>query len=85
MPKFTRVNLEKNNWTKFKFKFTLSKASIKFMQILLSKVAIKVIYLGHGQGQRENTIRDSLQKFITLQNARSVGISLRLVQNACKN
>ena len=57
MPKFTRVNLEKNNWTKFKFKFTLSKASIKFMQILLSKVAIKVIYLGHGQGYQECQFR----------------------------
>ena len=35
--------------------------------------------------QRENTLRDSLQKFITLHKARSVHISLRLVQNACRN
>ena len=34
--------------------------------------------------QREITLRDSLQKFITLHKARSL-ISLRLVQNACRN
>lgn len=34
--------------------------------------------------QRENTIRDSLQKFITLHKARLVG-GWRLVQNACRN
>ena len=38
----------------------------------------------HGLNQRENTLRDSLQKVITLHKARSL-ISLRLVQNACKN
>ena len=34
--------------------------------------------------QREITLRDSLQKFITLHKARSA-ICLRLVQNACIN
>ena len=40
--------------------------------------------LNNGLNQRENTIRDSLQKFITLHKARLVG-GWRLVQNACRN
>ena len=36
------------------------------------------------QNQRDNTLRDTLQKFITLHKARLVG-GWRLVQNACRN
>ena len=38
----------------------------------------------YAPGQREITLRDSLQNFITLHKTRSA-ISLRLVQNACRN
>ena len=57
---------------------------LRFHDLKMLKCLDKAVWDSMGNHQRENTLRDSLQKFITLHKARSP-ISLRLVQNACKN
>ena len=65
------------------FLFLLDLCKLAKKQYFQSFWNSRIVWILHWLLHREITLRDSLQKFITLRKARS--LYLRLVQNACRN